>query len=291
VLGNGFDVLSEMTATQRTPHGKSGQMHIDSGGLRLVVTEYRPGERMAPHWHPGTQVSMVLRGAVQEGVGGAEHQGTAGGVVIKPAGVVHRNLFGPVPTRMLSIGLLPGTAEDGACVAALRAWRWMEGGPASRALWRLLATARAEPANGPGLLADCLWEVVDALGEDGAAPPPSPPPSPWLRRVRDHLHDCAGAAPPVRDLAAAAGVHPVYLARAFRRAYGAPVTEYARRLRVRAAANRVASTELPLARIACEAGFADQAHLTRELRRETGLTPAALRRAAATPPVPSPETG
>ena len=73
-------------------------------------------------------------------------------------------------------------------------------------------------------------------------------------------------------------------ARAFRRAYGVPVTEYARRLRVRAAADRVASTEQPLARIACEAGFADQAHLTRELRRATGLTPGALRRAAATPP-------
>jgi transcriptional regulator GlxA family with amidase domain len=64
------------------------------------------------------------------------------------------------------------------------------------------------------------------------------------------------------------------------------VTEYARRLRVRAAADRVASTGLPLARIACETGFADQAHFTREVRRETGLTPAGLRRAAATPPAP-----
>jgi AraC family transcriptional regulator len=259
-------------------------MQIDSGGLRLVVTDYRPGERMAPHHHPGTQVSMVLRGMVEEGVGRREHQGTAGGVVVKPAGVVHRNVFGPAPVRILSLNVLPGTAEWGEGLAALAGWRWTEGGPAARAFWRLLTTARAEPRIAPRLLADCFWEVVDALGEDGAAATPPSPPA-WLRRVRDHLHDCAGAAPPVRELARVAGVHPVYLARAFRRAYGAPVTEYARRLRLRTAADRLATTELPLARIACEAGFADQAHLTRELRRETGLTPGALRRAAATLPV------
>lgn len=259
-------------------------MQIQSDGLRLVVTEYRPGERMAPHWHPGTQVSMVLRGSVEEGVGAREGQGTVGAVVVKPAGIVHRNVFGPTATRMLSLNVEPGTELAGRWTAALQAWRWMEGGPAGRALWRLLSTARREPGRAPRLLADCLWEVVDALGEEGTAASPSPAPA-WLRSVRDRLHDCAGAAPPVRELAHAAGVHPVYLARVFRRAYGAPVTEYARRLRVRAAADRVACTELPLARIAFEAGFADQAHLTRELRRETGLTPGALRRAAATPPV------
>jgi AraC family transcriptional regulator len=262
-------------------------MQIDSGGLRLVVTDYLPGERMAPHWHPGTQVSMVLRGVVEEGVGGREHQGTAGAVVVKPAGTVHRNVFGPAPVRMLSINLVSVGADAEDRLAALQAWRWMEGGPASRALWRLLSTAGVDREKAPSLLSDGFWEMVDALEAVGASPASPSAPPPWLRRVHDLLHDCAGAAPPVRDLARAAGVHPVYLARAFRRAYGVPVTEYARRLRVRAAADRVASTELSLARIACEAGFADQAHLTRELRRETGLTPGALRRAAATPPIES----
>jgi AraC family transcriptional regulator len=208
-------------------------------------------------------------------------------VVVKPAGTVHRNVFGPAPVRMLSINLLSGGANADDRLAALQGWRWMEGGPAQRALWRLLSTARAEPGRAPALLADGFWEMVDALDAYVAPPTSSSGPPAWLRRIRDRLHDCAGAAPPVRDLADAAGVHPVYLARAFRRAYGVPVTEYARRLRVRAAADRVASTALPLARIACEAGFADQAHLTRELRRETGLTPGALRRAAATPPFAS----
>lgn len=30
-------------------------MQIESGGLRVVVTDYLPGERMTPHWHPVMQ--------------------------------------------------------------------------------------------------------------------------------------------------------------------------------------------------------------------------------------------
>jgi AraC family transcriptional regulator len=220
---------------------------------------------------------------VQEDVDGRAHQATAGGFVVKPAGTVHANRFGPAGARMASIALRPGWDpwEHGR-VHALQRWRWTDGGPAPRALWRLLRTARGEPGLGARLLADGFWEMMDALGEDGAPVSVADAPA-WLRRIRDRLHDQTDAAPRVRDLAEAAGVHPVYLARAFRRAYGVPVTEYARRLRVRAAADRLASTELPLARVAYDSGYADQAHLTRELRRETGLTPAALRRVAATP--------
>jgi hypothetical protein len=92
-------------------------------------------------------------------------------VVVKPAGIVHRNVFGPGPVRMLSINLLSAGPDTDARLAALQGWRWMEGGPASRALWRLLSTARAEPGSAPALLAllaDGFWEMVDALEAYGA---------------------------------------------------------------------------------------------------------------------------
>ena len=55
------------------------------------------------------------------------------------------------------------------------------------------------------------------------------------------------------------------------------------RLRVRAALDRCAEGERELARLAAELGFADQAHLTRAVRAETGTTPAALRAALSDP--------
>ena len=40
----------------------------------------------------------------------------------------------------------------------------------------------------------------------------------------------------------------------------------------------MAESGRPLAELALDAGFADQAHLTRAMRREVELTPAAVRR-------------
>jgi AraC-like DNA-binding protein len=55
------------------------------------------------------------------------------------------------------------------------------------------------------------------------------------------------------------------------------------RLRVRAALERLAGGERQLARLAADLGFADQAHLTRAVRAETGATPSALRGALSGP--------
>jgi AraC-like DNA-binding protein len=80
-------------------------------------------------------------------------------------------------------------------------------------------------------------------------------------------------------LAAAAGWSPWYLSRAFHAATGLTLTAYRRRLRVRAALDDLARDPPPaLAGLALRHGFADQSHLTRAVRAETGHPPAALRR-------------
>jgi len=99
----------------------------------------------------------------------------------------------------------------------------------------------------------------------------------WLAQVRDRLHAEHARACRVRELADAAGVHPVYLARAFRRHYGRPVTDYLRHVRVRAAAAQLGCGESPISRIAAEVGFADQSHLCRTFKGLAGAPPATYR--------------
>ena len=103
----------------------------------------------------------------------------------------------------------------------------------------------------------------------------SPAPS-WLTRVRETVHDSAGNLT-VTQLAADAGVHRVHLARAFREHYGVSVSRYARRVRVQSALRLLAHASIPLSRVALEAGFSDQSHLTRAMRDAVGSTPAAIR--------------
>ena len=104
----------------------------------------------------------------------------------------------------------------------------------------------------------------------------STPPPPWLERIREMVHDCPRATS-VAELAREAGVHRVHVARAFRDHYGVSVSTYARRARVQSAVKLLATSRMPLSQLAFHAGFADQSHLTRELRAVVGETPGALR--------------
>ncbi len=97
-------------------------------------------------------------------------------------------------------------------------------------------------------------------------------------RIRELIHD--GAADlTADDLAAAAGCSRYAAYRAFTQAYGLAPSDYQRQLRVRAA-RRLLSAGVSPAQAAAEAGFADQAHLTRWFRRYYGVTPGAYRAAA-----------
>ncbi len=65
----------------------------------------------------------------------------------------------------------------------------------------------------------------------------------------------------------------------FERAVGLAPSEYRRIVRLQRSLDAVAEGARPLAAVAAEHGFADQAHLTREVRALTGLTPSAYRAA------------
>jgi len=83
------------------------------------------------------------------------------------------------------------------------------------------------------------------------------------------------------ELAHELAVSPHHLSRTFRATTGHTLSGHRMRLRARAALERLAGGEGDLARLAADLGFADQSHLCRVVRGETGRTPAALRAALA----------
>jgi AraC-like DNA-binding protein len=91
--------------------------------------------------------------------------------------------------------------------------------------------------------------------------------------------DVGGGELTADDLATAAGCSRYAAYRAFRQAYGLSPSDYQRQLRVQTA-RRLLSAGVTPAQVAADAGFADQAHLTRWFRRYYGVTPGAYRAAA-----------
>jgi AraC-like DNA-binding protein len=100
--------------------------------------------------------------------------------------------------------------------------------------------------------------------------------------IQDSAGDVGGGELTADDLAAAAGCSRYAAYRAFRQAYGLSPSDYQRQLRVRTA-RRLLSTGAAPAQVAADAGFADQAHLTRWFRRYYGVTPGAYRVAVSGP--------
>ncbi|MDQ3918885.1 MAG: AraC family transcriptional regulator [Acidobacteriota bacterium] len=101
----------------------------------------------------------------------------------------------------------------------------------------------------------------------------------WLSRAREILQERFSERVTLTRLAADVGVHPAYLAVAFRRHHQCGIGEYLRRLRVEFACRELSGTDAPLAEIALDAGFSHQSHFSRTFKRHTGLTPAQYRSA------------
>jgi len=100
----------------------------------------------------------------------------------------------------------------------------------------------------------------------------------WLGRLQEFLASDLALVPDLSTLAGLAGVHRVHVARAFRDHLGCTVGDFVRRLRVRRACELLTATTIPLSDVAMRAGFFDQSHMTRVVKRFLGVTPAALRR-------------
>lgn len=250
-----------------------------AGGSVIRVRHYAPGTAQPRHAHDRTFLSLVVRGDLEERVGRVAEAAGALSVVVKPAGVEHADAFGRRGAVTLQLQL---SAADEANARAegcrLEAWRWVHAPDSVRPLlgllWRLREPADLAVAPPGDTLEELVVEAVASLDP----PPPAGIPPRWLLRAREALDEGAIS---IHEVAESLGVHPVHLAREFRRHFGTSPSEHRRRGRVRRAGRLLADSAVPLADAALEAGFSDQAHMTRELRAAAGLTPRRLRRMAA----------
>jgi AraC family transcriptional regulator len=99
------------------------------------------------------------------------------------------------------------------------------------------------------------------------------------RRVREYIDAHITDRLFVAELATLVRQSEAHFIRAFKRTFGEPPHAFVIRRRLEFAVDYMVRTEAPLATIALQCGFADQAHLCRVFRQATGLSPALWRRA------------
>ena len=251
---------------------------VRTAGFTLTEGVHVGGSRLPWHHHDGPTLCFVLRGVFTETSGGERLTCTPDTLKVMPAGERHCDDFDRGDTR----GLLVETDSDRAeairtHAAVLDERVAFHGGLPAALARRVYHEFRQADDAAPLAVEGLLLELLAAVSRRRTERLPGGMP-PWLGETRDRIHADLAARPSLAALAAGAGVHPVTLARAFRRAFGCTVGEYLRRLRIERAAEQLETGDQPLAEIALGAGFADQSHFSNVFRRRVGVSPSVYRR-------------
>jgi AraC family transcriptional regulator len=258
--------------------GASQARHEVPGFSIALLSASLRAEEVALHTHPNASFVLVLGGNYRSNADGAGRLSPPSTLFFNPAGTTHRDSFVEANGRFLAVSLSEPSrriaAQDTKLPAAAQAF---SGGDPVNTAFRLarqcLQPAPDAAANLEGLCWELLSNVAgEKLWTEEAVPS-------WLRRAQEFLQDRCGHPLSIAGMAEQLDVHPVHLARAFRKAFRCTPGEYLMRCRLRKAITLLRGSRFTLAEIALAAGFFDQSHLTRSFRRHFGLAPYAYRKA------------
>ncbi|HBS29767.1 MAG TPA: hypothetical protein DEB06_10035 [Phycisphaerales bacterium] len=264
-------VRPDFASAESSPH-----FALDRG----VVVRRRanpPGQVMPPHAHPFATLTLVMGGGFSDEYESGTAEGAPLSVAFKPSGHPHATSVRGHGMRSLVIEIGPAIERRlRACGALLHGC----GVSTDPLIITRMVRVALTTLDSPGPQGEhAVDQALAALTQRARGPMPAQPKGAAARALKllelEHAESTGTG-----SIAAELGLHPTSVTRMFRRSLGCGVMEHLRRLRVRAAAERLANSALPLALVACEAGFADQAHMTRCFRRETGVTPGLYRRLA-----------
>jgi AraC family transcriptional regulator len=248
-------------------------------GFRLVETVYPPGLKMAAHSHDPAFFSLVLRGAYTEGCGKQTHACAPSSLIFHPPGGSHAVAFHNADVGIFRIEIKPQRLEHIREHSArlLDSSRDFRGELAVRLAFRLYREFQHQDKFSPLAVEGLGLELVAEASRSAEQQSAERAKPRWLERAREILHEQCTDVPTLSRLSEEVGVHPVYLARSFRKHYRCTVGEYVRRLRIETACREIAASGKSLSEIATASGFYDQSHFSNSFKRYTGMTPAEFR--------------
>lgn len=228
----------------------------------------RSHSQVPEHAHDWPVLSLFVLGAYRNRTEIGERYICAPSAVLYRAGACHANTVSPDGFEQIQIEFDPawlrfrGLPEVPA--VHLTGGRT---GPATRTLIQLcLCLGMTDEER----LATALHQFLSLTL---AQLPVSPPP--WIDQVACRLRE--DTALRVQSLAKELDRHPSWLGTAYRQAVGEGILETAARVRVGRAARLLRETDLGYCEIAIAAGFCDQSHMNRSLRRILHRLPSTVR--------------
>lgn len=249
---------------------------VKVSALTLTETLHTANSSIPAHIHHTASLCLTLTGHGLEILNGTRVINQPGCVIVRGAGVIHSNQYGPIPSRGLMIELEQKWVETCPHFSeVLKGFRYFPSGPVSALALRIYHESRITDSVAPLIVEGLMLELLGQASRSLVKTPMRAPK--WLTQARELLHGGFNDSLNLDELAQAVGVHPTHLARTFKKHYRTTVGEYVRRLRLDWAMRRLSETKDSIAEIASAAGFYDQSHFSHLFKQHTGFTPAEFR--------------
>jgi len=239
------------------------------GGARGLRIVHPAGQCIPPHRHDWPLLTLPALGGYCEECEDGTVAVDGPAVILHPAGTCHANCIHGQGMETFSIEFDPGWLGSGASGLRLDRSSYWLGGAVPLAARTLIRLWTAADASEEALREATAHFLTAALNQPQKRAPT------WFEKVALQL---ASEEPKTASgMARGIGLHPRWLAHAYRSVAGEGLRETQVRRRVEQAVQLLRSTDEPIAGIAAAAGFCDQSHLNRSLRRFTGRTPVQIR--------------
>lgn len=249
---------------------------LEIGGLVFTETAHKPNQTLPRHYHEQANIAFILSGSFIETLDKRRFECGSQSLMIKPAGEAHANEYGRSGVRCLLIEVQPQRLESLHPLAnAFNRVNHVRGAMLSMLGMRIYKEMHVMDSASLLAIEGLSLELVAELSRHPDLSERKLPR--WLERAKEILHAHFSETLGLATIAKTAGVHPVHLAREFRKFYGCTPGEYLRGLRIEFAARELSQSDTPLVEIALAAGFTHQAHFSRLFKRHIGITPTEFR--------------
>jgi AraC family transcriptional regulator len=252
------------------------------GGLLLGEVRYESKQRVCQHLHAHARFLLVLAGAITETRGDDTHTYGPSTLLFQRGGEPHTYVTSSAGATCLIVDMDSAWRARAVLHApVLEQSAAFRGGHVLHLAHRLHGEFRLRDEVSRLAIESLTLGVLAEASRQAAKTSERPAPT-WLRQARALVEAHFAEPLPLTDVARRVGIHPVHLARTFRRVHQMTFAGYVRHVRIEFARRELAASRATLGDIAVAAGFCDQSHFSRLFKRYTGLTPAQYRLALQT---------
>jgi AraC family transcriptional regulator len=250
-----------------------------AAGFSLSETHYTPGLKLSRHSHEAPYFGFILCGEYTESYGQRVRACQPSMLIYHPAGELHAQRFDQTAVRLFRIEVdyqrLQDMSQADFCLESPADYRSGLVNIIARKLYQEFCAPDAVSRLAIEGLALELIAAVARLSNHRDNTSGCPPR--WLTQAHELIKSRFAEPLTLSEMARAVGVHPVTLAREFRRFYRCTIGEMARYERIEFACREILKPDAKLTDVAISAGFYDQSHFAKTFKQIMGITPAQYR--------------